>query len=224
MKKIIILLITTFLLISHTILAQGTYDDTPSKKNDETKYNPVIIGSQIWMRDNLDLSTFQNGDRIPEVNDDVTWVTNGIIQKPASCYSESMTYFNGYGKLYNWYAANDARGICPEGWSVPDNKDWEQLINYLGGEKEAFSKLGDSKAWTKGTFNNSSGFTALPAGVRNESNDGKFSAKGYATMWWSSTPSDDEYGSAFHLNGYYTSFVRGDKYKRNGYSIRCIKK
>ena len=105
----------------------------------------VAIGSQVWMSTNLNVSTYRNGDVIPQVQDKDTWdkLTTG-----AWCYYENNAA-NGtkYGKLYNWYAVNDARGLAPAGWHIPTDGEWTVLYTYLGGEDVAGKKMKSTSGW-----------------------------------------------------------------------------
>src|ERR1035437_3981549 len=85
----------------------------------------VTICSQIWMLKNLDVSTYRNGDAIPQVTDSIQWVN---LTTGAWCYYNNNSA-NGpvYGKLYNWYAVNDPRGLAPVGWHVPSHAEWTEL-------------------------------------------------------------------------------------------------
>ena len=89
----------------------------------------VLIGTQIWTNRNLDVETYRDGTPIPQVTDPTAWeaLTTG-----AWCYYANNTA-NGiiYGKLYNWFAVNDSRGLAPSGWHVPTRDEWFVLINYL---------------------------------------------------------------------------------------------
>ena len=109
----------------------------------------VAIGSQVWMSTNLNVSTYRNGDVIPQVQDQVTWnnLTTG-----AWCYYENNAA-NGtkYGKLYNWYAVNDARGLAPAGWHIPTDGEWTVLSTYLGGEDVAGKKMKSTSGWESWT-------------------------------------------------------------------------
>ena len=102
----------------------------------------VKIGNQIWTSRNLDVSSFSNGDPIPEAKTEEEWRAASSNQTPAWCYLENNPA-NGkkYGKLYNWYAVHDPRGLAPKGWHIPNNEEWSILIEYLGGEKKAGKKL-----------------------------------------------------------------------------------
>jgi hypothetical protein len=95
----------------------------------------VLIGNQIWTSTNLEVITYRNGETIPQVQDANTWAN---LTTGAWCYYENNTA-NGttYGKLYNWFAVNDPRGLAPNGYHIPTNAEWSTLITYLGGESVA---------------------------------------------------------------------------------------
>lgn len=95
----------------------------------------VTIGSQIWMTKNLDVANFRNGDPIPEAKTDAEWKAAGENEQPAWCYYDNDTA-NGtkYGKLYNWYAVNDPRGLAPTGYHIPTDAEWTKLSDYLGND------------------------------------------------------------------------------------------
>jgi uncharacterized protein (TIGR02145 family) len=94
----------------------------------------VRISEQVWMVENLKVSTFRNGDVIPEAKSREEWKIAGTEREPAWCYYDNdPANDDNYGKLYNWYAVNDPRGIAPEGWNVPSDDEWQLLIDYLGG-------------------------------------------------------------------------------------------
>ncbi len=93
----------------------------------------VTIGNQTWMTKNLDVSTFRNGDTIPEIKDGYEWERAGKEGRPAWCYYDNDTsYGRRYGKLYNWYAVNDPRGLAPVGYHIPSDQEWTMLTDYLG--------------------------------------------------------------------------------------------
>ena len=99
----------------------------------------VTIGTQVWMTKNLDLATFRNGDPIPEAKTDEEWEKAGENKQPAWCYYDNDPA-NGakYGKLYNWYAVIDSRGLAPVGYHIPSDADWTKLNDFLGGEGVAY--------------------------------------------------------------------------------------
>jgi uncharacterized protein (TIGR02145 family) len=154
----------------------------------------ITIGTQVWMTKNLDVSTFRNGDPIPQAKTDEEWVKAGENQQPAWCY-----YMNDpqneeiYGKLYNWYAVNDKRGLAPEGYHVPTDAEWTQLSDYLGGEDVAGKKMKSTSGWIEnGNGSNESGFNGLPGGGRNS--NGTFGNQGNYGYWWSAA--EDSTGNA----------------------------
>ena len=105
-------------------------------------YKTVQIGTQVWMTKNLDVSTFRNGDPIPEAKTDEEWEKAGENKQPAWCYYNNDPG-NGekYGKLYNWYAVNDSRGLAPVGYHIPSDAEWTILTDFLGGEDAAGNKM-----------------------------------------------------------------------------------
>ncbi|MEO6542359.1 MAG: fibrobacter succinogenes major paralogous domain-containing protein, partial [Ferruginibacter sp.] len=146
----------------------------------------VTICTQIWMLKNLEVTTYRNGDLIPEVTDPTVWST---LTTGAWCYY-SNNAANGpvYGKLYNWYAVNDPRGLAPTGWHVPTDAEFTTLRTCLGGNAVAGGKLKEigTTHWNSPNVGatNSSGFTALPAG---ESGGGAGINMGQFNNMWTST-------------------------------------
>ena len=112
------------------------------KQDNTGSIKTVTIGTQVWMKENLNVSVFKNGVAIPEVKDNAAWEKAGENKQPAWCYYGNDPK-NGakYGKLYNWYAAIDNNGLCPQGWHVPSDDEWTVLIDYLGGESVAGGKM-----------------------------------------------------------------------------------
>jgi uncharacterized protein (TIGR02145 family) len=128
--------------------------------------NPIIqaqtvtIGTQVWTTKNLDVSTFRNGDVIPQASTDEAWEAAGGNKQPAWCYYDNDSA-NGtkYGKLYNWYAVNDPRGLAPEGYHIPTDEEWTVLIDYLGGRGIAGKKMKMSPIFeTKVTYVEEGGY------------------------------------------------------------------
>jgi uncharacterized protein (TIGR02145 family) len=136
---------------------------------DGNKYKTVIIGEQKWMAQNLNVSKFNNGDIILEVKSKIEW--DSAINKKISawCYY-NFDNENGkiYGKIYNYYAVIDHRRIAPNGWHIPNIKEWEQLIKYLSNEQlniDVGIKMKSKIGWNeKGNGTNESGFNGLPGG------------------------------------------------------------
>jgi uncharacterized protein (TIGR02145 family) len=189
----------------------------------------VKIGNQEWMAENLNVDRFRNGEIIPQVQGAEAWERAAANNQPAWCYYNNRAIQddpeNGdkYGKLYNWYAVTDARGLCPSGWHVPSDDEWTMLTNALGGENEAGNKMKSKSGWAKaGNGTNSSGFSGLPGGTCNYG-IGDFNIGGNYGYWWSSTEYDTSLAWYRDLsyddgdaNRYYS--IKGD-----GFSVRCIK-
>ena len=158
LTRISFLLLAIFLvpaLISHGQKPEG---------NKREVYKSIKIDNQVWMAENLNVGNFRNGDPIPEAKTDEEWVSAGKEGKPAWCYYENKIE-NGvkYGKLYNWYAINDPRGLAPKGWHVPTDTEWRQVTLFLGGEDAAGTKMKSPAGWTHdGNGTNVSGFSGLP--------------------------------------------------------------
>ncbi len=183
----------------------------------------VTICSQVWMLKNLDASKYRNDDVIPQVTDAIIW-TN--LTTGAWCYYENNAT-NGtiYGKLYNWFAVNDPRGLAPPGWHIPSQAEWITLQNCLGNDPGGKAKETGTTHWkTPNTgATNSSGFTALPAGGRSNS-DGAFFGISEGTTWWTSSELDATRAMAPFVS-YNADWLAtpGYNFKTTGYSVRCIK-
>lgn len=213
----------------------------------------ITIGNQVWMTKNLDVSTFRNGDPIPQAKTVEEWKKAGENRQPAWCYNDNDPA-NGakYGKLYNWYAVNDPRGIAPVGYHIPSDAEWRKLKDYLG--SDAGTKMKSKSGYTPGgsktclncaswnseyrskvpchtckdtrkvdaTGTNTSGFSGLPGGYR--SDFGPFYDIGYFGKWWSST----EGGLTSLAWECRLSYNDGDvfisnSYKADGLSVRCLR-
>ena len=189
----------------------------------ESYAQTVTIGTQVWMTKNLDVSTFRNGDPIPQAKTKEEWEKAGDNKLPAWCYYENDPA-NGakYGKLYNWYAVSDSRGLAPVGYHIPSDAEWTILSDYLGGAEKAGAKMKSKQGWGEdGNGTNTSGFSGLPGGYRNYS--GTFPNFGKCGYWWSST----EYGTGSAWNrglGYRNGGVHRYYYsKEEGFSVRCLR-
>src|SRR5688500_11264876 len=95
------------------------------EKSNHNTITGIMIGDQVWAAKNLDIAIFRNGDSIPQVRSNEEWEKAGKEGKPAWCYYKNDTSIGRkYGRMYNWYAVNDQRGLCPEGWDIPTNDEW----------------------------------------------------------------------------------------------------
>ncbi|MDD2562907.1 MAG: fibrobacter succinogenes major paralogous domain-containing protein [Salinivirgaceae bacterium] len=203
-------------------------ETTESPKKLIIAYSSTKINNQIWMDRNLNTDTFRNGNALFKATNAKEWEAYSQAQKPTYCYM-NFNNKNGetYGKLYNWYAVNDSRGLCPKGWHVPTDKEHREMRYFLGNEGGNKLKSDDPSHW-KGsdrTFINQSGFNALPGGaVTFEGAFVQFKKRGF---WWSSTGNEIELmpNSAYHigLRDNYSEIGHRVYDKRLGFSVRCVK-
>lgn len=194
---------------------------------DGNVYNTVTIGSQVWMQSNLNVSKYRNGDPIPQVApDQLEGLTTG-----AWCYYENSTaYGTTYGKLYNWYAVKDPRGLAPQGFHIPTKSEWTFLTNFLGGNGVAGGKMKSITGWNSpNEATNSSGFTGLPGG---NVQDCSFCGDDYAYSffigdsgyWWSSSERDDWSAWCLNLNNSDAYAFTTDYHSKDiAVSVRCVK-
>ena len=183
----------------------------------------VTIGTQVWMTKNLDVSTFRNGDPILQVKSNEEWIKAGKEGKPAWCYYKNKKK-NGkkYGKLYNWHAVNDSRGLAPTGWHIPTYAEWTILSDYLGGEDAAGKKMKSTRGWNdEGNGTNSSGFSCLPGGARGSS--GGYYSIGYYGDWWSASEGRTDDACSRSLGNGYDSLGSYDGGTEGGLSVRCLR-
>ena len=184
----------------------------------------VKLGAQIWMTANLDVAKFRNGDLIVEAKTAQEWEKAGADGTPAWCYLDNdATLGKKYGKLYNWHAVMDPRGLAPTGWHVPTIEEWQTLVSNLGGAQSAALKLKNSTCWPTGeNGTNESGFFAMPAGLR-YAGGAAFSGQGYDTRWYTSSRHTD--GGGYWISiaavAYWDYFLPENK--PSGYSVRCVK-
>lgn len=187
-------------------------------------YRTVKIGSQVWMAENLDVATFRNGDLIQEVASEVEWIKTGETISPAWCYYANDQQNTGkYGRLYNSYAVNDPRGLAPVGWHIPSDSEWTVLSTYLGGELIAGGKIKETKGWNFPNISasNSSGFSAIPSGLRHF--EGHFKDFGDIATWWSSTKSSSDSYWIRSANFNSEALTRVGHYGKRGIAVRCVK-
>ncbi|MGB0179490.1 MAG: fibrobacter succinogenes major paralogous domain-containing protein [Flavobacteriales bacterium] len=197
-------------------------------------YSTVQIGDQCWFAENLRTTTYLNGEAIPQNLSDGDWssTTSGAM----TFYHDDLIVQAPYGGLYNWFAVDDARGLCPSGWHVPTDGEWMTMEMALGmSEADANStdwRGTDQGAQMKTTYGwyyygngtdngtNSSGFSGLPGGLRYDL--GNFALAGGNGVWWSSSPSgSNAWLRALDTNLEYVN--RSETNPRMGYSVRCVR-
>lgn len=207
--------------------ASGIYTSQLVTRLKWKKSNSIKIGSQLWMAENLNVDKFRNGDPIMEAQDVAAWAAAGKAGMPAWCYYDNELA-NGakYGKLYNWYAVWDSRGLCPNGWHVPVDEEWTRLTDHLGGAAVAGIKMKAKSGWENyegrsGNGKNESGFSAFPSGHR--SKDGYFNSIGKYAFWWSATALSSNGAWDRSVEQVLENVFRSSGNKEAGYSVRCLK-
>ncbi len=252
MIKVLALLIA-FLLLLHTeeLNSQGTVADVEGNE-----YRTVVLGEQEWMAENLRTSKYNDGTSLFTGLSNYAWsiTTEGAYSvyphQNVKGINTSEEMIRAYGKLYNWFAVADERGICPKGWRVPSDRDWDKLVNYM---KDTYNKTNEwedvdaignalKACWqVDSIFESRCGreehprwsysnihfgtddveFTAVPAGGRYK--DGSYSNIGGAVLWWSSTESSEDYAWGRLLAYYHGGVFRYSGNKKTGFSVRCLK-
>ncbi len=214
MKKIISF---SFLMFSFLSIVSAQKSGSGVEDLDGNLYKTVIIGKQEWMADNLKVTKYRNGQPIPFISDSTVW---------SQWNSGAYLYYKHdvkHGVLYNWMVINDVRKVCPTGWHVPTNADWDTLAKYLGGNEVAGGKMKAKMHWeipnTDAT--NSSGFFALPKGSYGI--NGSFNGVGRNAYWWTSNENGElsAWGREVGYND--AQLFVGHADKRDALSIRCVR-
>ena len=197
-------------------------------------YETVLIGDQCWFAENLRNENYDNGESIPSNLTGSAWnsTTSGataLYGEEAGCQSFSPDIdacdpsqsLMEYGRLYNWYAVNDSRGLCPSGWHVPSDEEWTVMTEFLGGGSAAGVQMKALSGWSdNGNGTNSSGFNGLPGGGRNGAGNTFFA--GQDGGWWSSSYNNDNPWGRFLASGF-DEVARNPNYVRDGFSVRCVR-
>lgn len=198
--------------------------DLVNAANSPSGFPSITIGSQVWMTNNWNGTKFQNGDTIPQVTDTTEWSN---LTTPAWCYFDNNpANGNIYGKLYNWYAVNDPRGIAPTGWKVPSYTDIDNLGTYLSGLSVAGGKMkqtGTSLWFTPNSgATNESGWTGLPGGDRGNGSSYLFNNLSLFGLFWTNTSIDSDNSNFYFLQYTTPDLTITIENKKNGYSLRLI--
>jgi uncharacterized protein (TIGR02145 family) len=185
---------------------------------DNSMFNSVVIGTQTWTTENLNVSIFRNGDPIKEARTAQEWKMAGENEQPAWCYYNNDPA-NGakYGKIYNWYAVNHPRGLAPEGWHVPTETEWRQLISISG---SANNLINCSEWQMVNNCSNPYGFSAVPGSTR--SFTGIFGLPGSA-VWWTSSATGQHGSQRVLLSASFGEIEIAGNDHRFGFSVRCLK-
>jgi uncharacterized protein (TIGR02145 family) len=199
---------------------------------DNNKYNIVTIGTQVWMAENLKTTIYNNSDPIPLITDNTLW-KNATL--PGYCWyaNDETTNKPIYGAMYNWFAVNIGN-LCPTGWHVPTDVEYQTLEQFLGMDPSHLSDYGwrgtdqgsqmksASSLWNVGNGTNTSGWSALPGGYRDVAN-GNFNNVGDLSYWWTSSDGGSANALFRQLDGNNTGVNRGGVDKQVGKYVRCMK-
>jgi uncharacterized protein (TIGR02145 family) len=210
----------------------------PVSDADGYVYKTILIGTQLWMAENIRTTRYNNGDLIETTTPAKLDISGQSDPKYQWAVNGDESTVGTYGRIYTWYAANDSRGVCPAGWHLPTDAEWTVLSDYLtnngygfeGSGGDIAKSLAANSGWwvdlTPGNIgndeasNNSSGFSAISAGDRTPT--GVFEAIGSFGSWWSSTENGTNgWYRALYKNRNY--LVRSNSNKIYGATVRCVK-
>lgn len=219
MKKIIVLLLGIHFFVIET-RAQSVIDI------DGNTYNTITLGTQIWMKENLKTTHFNNGDLIGTTA--LAIISNDSTSVYQWSYNDDTLNINTYGRLYTWHVVNDSRNVCPAGWHVPSDIEMTNLANFLGGDTIAGNKMKEAGtihwATTNVSVTNSSSFTGLPGGFRG--NPYGFININTLGNFWTSTPwgiNTFPRAYTYQLKSTSSALVQSIAVANCGLSIRCLK-
>jgi uncharacterized protein (TIGR02145 family) len=231
MKKLIRILVIPVLFL----LITGCKEETTITDIDGNVYNTVKIGEQVWLKENLKVTKFNDGTPIPDISDITEWRHNDA---PGYCwYDNDIKYKDPYGALYNWHAAGDRDDLCPTGWHVPGDEEWKELEMSLGMSREQADgtvwrgtdqggkcKETGTEHWAepnKGATNES-GLTILGTGRRFTS--GLFGTMHQGSTYWTSTQSSQSSAVYRHFASGNAGIGRNPAgEKKFGFPVRCVK-
>ena len=219
------------------------------KSHQGYNYETIQIGNQCWFAENLRSQQYANGEPILTNVTPLQWTSSdqneqGLVTIYGGGSEECESYGSGnacdpiwsldeYGCLYNWYAVKDERGLCPSGWHLPSNEEWDDLAEHLGGEQAAGYLMKSTSDWwyldVGGTIvssaggSNESGFNGVPGGGKVRINQNhKYRYAETHGYWWTSTELNEDYGRTKSLTTLGYSLQGGSREKTNGYSVRCL--
>ena len=203
---------------------------------DGNSYNTVLIGTQCWTKENLKVTKYNDGTTIPDSTNS-TWGTATIGARTEYVAVGVSGYVATYGYLYNWYAATEARKICPNGWHVPTDEEWTSLIQFIvPTETISATVIGSQSLTAGGKLKSTSttlwqtpgfpgtdnyGFSALPGGGRNDV--GSFSSIRDNAFFWSATEDGSNDAWRRSLSNANSNVSRRDYSKTSGFSVRCLR-
>lgn len=216
--------VVLFLLVAYPNNVVGNNAKNTVTDIDGNVYHTIKIGNQVWMKENLRTTRYNDGSPIPLVTDSLTW---GKLTTPGYCWynNDSATFGRTYGALYNWHAVNTKK-LAPKGWHVPSDSEWTILTKFLGGEDVAGGQLKDTGTtyWNSPNTGatNAKGFSAHPGGYRGY--HGGFGGIGNGGDWWSATTTSDTALSCHRIMFNFDARANRDVCDSfYGLSVRCVK-
>lgn len=187
---------------------------------DGNEYGVVQVGDRCWMAENLRAGHYRNG--WPIMSDLTVYEWNYTL---IGAYLDVDQWGEDWGKLYNWWAVADPRGICPEGWSVASNTDWDELVDAFGGAAVASDALRSQQGWMQPDpgATNASGFSAKPAGFRYWYFDGNYNGSGTGALFWTSTPNGNlmSYARVLYRLPEVFTYYDDPYFAYNGHAMAC---
>ena len=238
------------LLLLITVMTSASNLRAAEKDIDGHTINTVSIGGQVWMQENLDVSRYRNGETIRYAATTQDWLDAAASGEGAWSYYKNDAANNGkYGRLYNWYAVHDPRGLAPKGWHIPNTLEFKKLSKALGGVYVAGGKMKSTALWLSPNFtadnsgqptvcvpdgnvissvcrpnfsaDNSSKFSGMPGGMRGTG--GSFLFMGENAYFWSSSESTRTISFCSVLSFNHPVVVQGTEHNGDGMSVRCIR-
>ena len=200
-----------------------TFTTQPVLDTIGNQYTTITINGKEWFKENLKTTKYATGTDILNVTENASWFNLVSGQGAWANYANDGSNDAIYGKLYNWYAVTDVKGLCPTGWHVATDSDWTSLTVNYGLDAAAGNELKSTTLWTIGNANtNISGFGALPGGGRSPGGFGDINNKGF---WWTSTPDPSDTDKAYVRSMQYNfdTVLRNTESNKYGFSVRCVK-
>lgn len=202
------------------------------KDADGNAYNTLVIGKQTWMLENLRTTKYNDGTPVKNIKDGMEWIAAEEGAYASTNNTSDKAIIQKEGLLYNWYAVETGK-LCPKGWYVPTEEEWNMLIAYASKTGTNVAKSLASKAgWIVNkaenavgndlSKNNASGFNAVATGYRKEPT-GEFSLNGKITVFWSETERSSKNAASYILSNGGVTFDPRSNSKKSGFSVRCIK-
>jgi len=222
MKRLAAFLLIICIFAYHgAVNGQGTMRD-----REGNNYKTTVISNHVWMAENLNVAHYRNGDLIPEARNAAEWARYGEAGTGCWCYYE-FNPANGhkYGKLYNWFAVNDKRGLAPAGWHVPTDLDWLVFTDIPGTGTWPGIGMKSVRGWGAGSSTecngtNTTGFNGLPGGSLEV---GEFNGIGLIGRWWCSTESEQSFARIRSLACNSDDLWLHTSMKQCGHSVRCVR-